>query len=388
MATIDNQAPLTQAKRVTLIGAVANLFLAVSKLIVGTLSHSHALVADGIHSLSDLLTDALVLITAHYGGQAADAEHPYGHKRIETLGAIVLAIVLLLVACGIMVDALKHIFVDPDNIQPGVTALIMAAISVGVNEWLFQITNRVGLRINSAVLKANAWHHRSDAASSLVVVVGLIGALFGWLFMDAVAAILVALLIFKMGVSIATKGVRELIDTSVEPDVVKQIETLISNIPGVEECHECRTRLTGGNIMVDVHVIVNSKISVSEGHRIGEQVEKELFEHIDHMHDVVVHIDPEDDEHCAPCQHLPLRQEVLDTLETCLGVDSERVFLEQTTLHYLSGKISIGLVADIDRFDSAADRNEFITDVNKAVLPIDTINEIQVFFQSIHQPEG
>lgn len=374
--------PINEAKRVTLIGAGVNLLLAVCKICIGKISHSHALIADGVHSLSDLLTDALVMVTSHYGSQDADKEHPYGHRRIETVGSIVLAVVLILVAIGIMYDAITHIMTEPNLVKPGMIALVMAVISVIANEWLYQITKIVGVRIHSAVLIANAWHHRSDAASSLIVVIGLLGTFVGWLFLDAAAAVLVALMILRMGGKLVWTGLRELIDTSVEPRLYDKIKQVITDTPGVAECHELRTRFAGGKIFTDVHVIVAPKVSVSEGHRIGEQVELNLFQSIEHMHDVIVHIDPEDDEHCAPCKHLPLRHVVIQQIHDALAEVVYAQHIDQFTLHYLSGKLHIQLGVPLSVFPDKATMMEFETQVLPVLKALPQVEQIQLFFYS------
>ena len=374
--------PIDQAKRVTLIGAGVNLTLALLKLIIGKMSNSHALIADGVHSLSDLITDALVLVTAHYGYQEADSEHPYGHRRIETLGSVIIALVLILVAGGIMYDAIMHIITREELTAPGKIALAMATVSVIANEWLYRITQRTAKRLHSQVLTANAWHHRSDAGSSLVVVIALVGAALGWVWLDSLAAIVVALMIVHMGGKLAWSGVRELIDTSADYDVVLKIQKTIRQVPGVVATHQLRTRSLGGKIAVDVHVIVDTDISVSEGHHIGESVEQSLLNDIEHIMDVTVHIDPEDDE-CAPhCAHLPLRDEIVGQLKQQTQNTQYAKLADRYILHYLSGKILLEVGVPIAHCPTPQITEQYHTEWQTIIASFDDIAEVKPFYYS------
>ena len=208
-----------QAKKVTLIGAFVNALLGCIKVLGGTFFHSHALVADGIHSFSDLLTDGMVLFASKYGSQDADNSHPYGHQRIETAATLFLALLLILVGTGIAWDSLYDI-INKSHHVPEWLALPIAVISILANEGLFHYTQRIGKHIHSDLIIANAWHHRSDAGSSIVVLLGLLGSLAGFIYLDAIAAILVGLLIIKMGWSYGWNSVKELVDTAVEPQLM------------------------------------------------------------------------------------------------------------------------------------------------------------------------
>lgn len=372
--------PLHTARQVTLIGAGVNVLLSIGKLVIGKVTQSHALIADGVHSLSDLLTDIFVLFTTHYGQQAADAEHPYGHRRIETVGSIIIAILMILAAAGIMYDAIIHVTSGALIQAPGILALVMAGISVVANEWLFRITQRAGQQLHLPILVSNAWHHRSDAASSLVVVVGLVGALFGWYFLDALAAIVVSLMIFHMGFKLIWSGLLELIDTSVEPAVLACIRNIISAVPGVRECHQLRTRMMGGKIAIDVHVIVEPTISVSEGHHIGEQVTNELLKKIEHILDVIVHIDPEDDEVSPSCDHLPLRGALVQSIQEKLRQIDPSVVADRFHFHYLSGKIYLDLGLPMTAFFDVATMKSYQMQASTLLQSINEIAEVNVFF--------
>lgn len=345
--------------RITWWGVVVNIVLAISKLIAGFISQSHALIADGFHSFSDLISDAMVLFASKHSSQEADEDHPYGHARYETLATIGVGVFLFAVAAGIAIDAIQRL-ISPDAISvvPGAIALWVAVFSIVSNEVLFQYTIRVSKKIKSKLLEANAWHHRTDSISSVVVFIGIGGSMIGWPVLDDVAAILVALMIAKIGWDLGHQSVQELVDTALEPEVIEAIKQHILKINGVEELHMLRTRRMGHNALVDVHILVDSKLSVSEGHQISETVEYSLIRHFDDINDVTVHIDTEDDEH-APnsCRDLPLRNRVVADLKHCWSHIPETRNIEDITLHYIEGKISVVItlpLSSLTTLESAA----------------------------------
>ena len=300
--------------RVTLIGSVVDLLLGVSKIFVGFTAQSQALIADGVHSLSDLVTDVAVLYAAKHSHQEADEDHPYGHGRIETVVTVGLGIALIGVAMGIMIDATQRLF-DPNSLlSPGVLALVIASISVVAKEVIYQYTMVIARRYRSNMLKANAWHSRSDAISSIIVVIGIIGSMAGLAYLDAIAAIGVGIMIAKIGWDLAWSSLKELIDTGLEAERVEAIEKSILEVDGVDKLHILRTRQIGADALVDVHIQVDSHLSVSEAHYISEKVRSKLIAEIDEVIDVMVHIDPEDDEHIPEIEELPLRTEMLKKL--------------------------------------------------------------------------
>jgi cation diffusion facilitator family transporter len=213
-----------EIRRVTLWGVVVNLLLAIIKIVGGVIGYSHALLADGIHSLSDLASDAMVLYAAKHAGEEADDDHPYGHGRFETLATVVLGVFLILVSFGIAYDALTRLIANETIEIPEFFTLAIAAISILSNEALYHFTNNVGIRINSQLLIANAWHHRSDAISSVVVLAGIAGAQMGVPAFDVAAAFIVALMIAKIGYDLGYQGVKELVDTGLSPEIVDQIK--------------------------------------------------------------------------------------------------------------------------------------------------------------------
>ena len=338
-----------RTKRVTLVGALINVLLSVLKVVFGVIGQSQALIADGVHSISDLISDVLVLVAAKHTSKDADANHPYGHGRIETLVTVGLGLLLIAVSGGICIDALHRILEPTSLLHPGWVALMVALISIVSKEYLYHYTMRVAQQFKSKMLRANAWHHRSDAISSVIVLVGVGGSMLGWPYLDAVAAIGVAIMIGKIGWDISFQSVLELVDTGLEPEHVAIIEDRIQSIPGVKQLHMLRTRRVGGNALVDVHIQVSPKLSVSEGHYIGEKVRSILIEEDDEVSDVMVHIDPEDDEKIALSSDLPTRKEVESLLhQRWLNIPSA-AFIEKIILHYLDGKIHVELLLPLDK---------------------------------------
>ncbi len=332
-----------QAKKVTLIGAVSNALLGVIKLVGGFLFHSHALVADGLHSFADLITDGMVLLASKYGSIDADDTHPYGHQRIETAATFLLSLLLILAGFGIAWDSIYEL-IHTTYTMPQWLSLPVICISILSNEFLFHYTLRIGKRINSKLITANAWHHRSDAASSLVVFLGLIGSLAGYAYLDTVAAIIVAMMIIKMGWSYGWNSIKELVDTAVSSTLLAQIEQVIQNVDGVKKIHQLRSRFMGEDVLVDVHILVSPKISVSEGHYIAQHVDRALVEQIDSVKDVIVHVDPEDDEVCSPSLHLPSRDVIAKQLLTEVHLNFPQILF--WNVHYLDGKISIDVACN------------------------------------------
>lgn len=333
----------SMAKKITLIGALVNALLGIIKTVGGALLHSHALIADGVHSFSDLLTDIMVVFASKYGSQDADESHPYGHQRIETAATLMLALLLILAGAAIAWHSVEE-WLHLTFTVPGKLSLPIAVLSIIANEALFHYTQRIGKQIHSPLITANAWHHRSDAASSLVVLIGLIGSIAGFVSLDALAAIIVGAMIIKMGLSYGWSSVKELVDTAVPPDILKQIAGVIQQVNGVQKIHQLRSRSMGKDIYVDVHILVSSYISVSEGHYIAQHVHQILMDTIAHVKDVTVHVDPEDDETTSPSLHLPSRLQ----LENKLLCQWQRDYpdIQSWVVHYLDGALTVDLACN------------------------------------------
>jgi cation diffusion facilitator family transporter len=369
-----------EIRKVTLIGSAVDLSLGVVKLIVGFLANSQALIADGVHSLSDLATDFMVLFAAKHGSRDADEQHPYGHGRFETLATVALGIALIVVAAGITWDAADRLFNPDELLRPGILALLVGVISVIGKEWTYHYTMRLARKLKSNMLKANAWHSRSDAISSVVVVIGVGGTMAGLEYLDSVAAVLVGVMIGKIGWDLAWQSVHELVDTALDPERVNIIRQEILSVGGVCKLHMLRTRMMGGEALVDVHVIVDPKLSVSEGHYIGETVRKHLIEEVDEIADVMVHVDSEDDERMKPSLDLPSRSQITKKLEECWTGMALASKIERVVLHYLDGKLDVEVCLAVDAVEQAT--NAELEALHRAACQADEIRELSIYFRA------
>jgi cation diffusion facilitator family transporter len=368
------------SRKAAAVGAITNSVLAVLKILFGWLGHSQSLIADGIHSLSDLLTDALVLFTARHASEAPDEEHPYGHGRFETVGTLVLGSLLVTVGVGIIWDAVNRLFAPEALLKPETMTLYVAAFSILANEALFFYTRHLAGLINSDLLRANAWHHRSDSVSSIVVLVGIGGTILGLPYLDAIAAVLVGLMVVKIGWELGWQAIQELADAGLEEESLAEIHRVIGGVSGVNSVHMLRTRKLGGHALADVHVQVDPWLSVSEGHRIAEVVQYGLIDRVDVLEDVTVHIDPEDDEAGPSCAGLPLRKEAEKLLiahwsELDCFVDRKRI-----VLHYLSGRIDIDLYLPIHCFNSNKEAEQLRERFERALVDSDVFGKVQIWF--------
>lgn len=369
-----------ESRRITLMGAAKNSFLCIIKIFFGITGHSHALFADGVHSLSDLIIDTLVLMASRFGSKAADSDHPYGHGRIETAATMLLAFFLALAGIGIIIDAGYEIYGVRAATKPDSYVLIIALFSVVVNEILFQYTRLIGKKIKSNLLITNAWHHRSDSGSSLVVLLGAGGAILGFPSLDAIAAVIVGIMILKTAWTFGWSSIRELVDTGVDETTVEKIKATIKTINGVRAVHQLRTRSIAGAIFLDVHVLVDSYLSVSEGHYIGQQVHFKLTEQIPEIVDVTLHVDPEDDEIFPPSLNLPNRDEILRLLQqqwqSLLGSHE----IQRATLHYLSGKVQVELHLPANIVSTDEGRAQLVLHLQAVSKQVDFISQIKVLF--------
>ena len=378
---LTNNPRYLEVRKVTLIGSVVDFLLGVAKILVGLLAHSQALIADGLHSLSDLATDFVVLYAAKHSHREADEDHPYGHGRIETLTTVGLGITLIAVAFGIGYDATRRMN-EPDLLlAPGMLALGVAFVSVIAKEIIYRYTRNAAVRLRSNMLMANAWHSRSDAISSIVVVIGVGGAMMGYPYLDAVAAIAVAVMIAKIGFDLVRASTKELIDTALEPEVVDAIRKEISKVEGVRALHMLRSRRSGGDALVDLHVQVDPCISVSEGHQIGDTVRRRLLKRIDEVTDVTVHIDPEDDERESLSDKLPLRGDLVRELQR-KWADIEGVDAEHITLHYLRGKLRIDLELPLAVLEAVPDTRGLIDKIERAAKELPEVDSVNVSFRA------
>ncbi len=343
MAEILDAARIGKLKaRASYVGATVNVFQALIKIGFGILGQSAALIADGIHSLSDLLSDLLVIIAVRLGSREADYEHPYGHRRFETIATVILGVSLIAIG-GAITWSVMNRMANPEHLPvPNVISLGIAAVSILVNEWLYHYTKRIAKKTRSKLLMANAWHQRSDAITSLVVLFGIGAVMLGYPLADAIAAIVVALMVAKIGLNLVLESIKELVDTSLPPRLIAEIRTTIMGIDGVEGIHLLRTRQMGEDALIDAHIVVDPRITVSEGHTIGDTVRDELISRFDDVMDVLVHVDPEDDEGLFEHNKPLTRADVQVLLDQYL-VDI-KTSIEDFRIHYLNGQIEVEVI--------------------------------------------
>lgn len=369
-----------ETRRITLIGGALDLALGILKIAVGKFSYSQSLVADGVHSLSDLVTDVLVIWAAKQASREPDADHPYGHQRIETVATIVLGLLLLTVAGAIALDAANDLLSRVTIQTPTFWALVVASVSVLSKEIIYHYTMRVATRIRSDLLRSNAWHSRSDALSSIVVIIGVGGSMIGISWLDAAAAVLVALMIVYVAAGMIRQGVRELIDTGVDAEQLAAIREAAKKIEGVTDIHDLRTRRMGSDVYVDGHVLVDSKISVSEGHRIGDAVFYSLKSRFENITDITIHVDSEDDAAYQRSSHLPLRSEITARLrESWQDIDGADN-VERIVLHYIDGRIQIEAWVALNKFESLEQAKDTAAKLRASCAHDGQIENLQVLF--------
>ena len=282
---------LAAASRSTWVSVGVNLVLTVLQIAVGVLAKSQGLIADGIHSLSDLVADFVVLFASHHSKKDADEDHPYGHQRFETAASLVLGTLLLVVGLGMLWSA-AHKLEAPETVQTvHIVALWVAGGALIAKELLFRYMLSVAKRVKSSMLVANAWHARSDAASSLVVGIGIIGNLAGYPILDPIAALIVGFMVTKMGWGFSWDALHDLMDRAVDEEEVQAIRTTLIETPGVSGVHDLRTRKMGDMVVVDAHIEVDSTITVEAGHNIAVEARRRVL-HRHRVLNLMTHVDP------------------------------------------------------------------------------------------------
>ncbi len=368
------------SKRVTIVGALINVVLSVLKVVFGFVAQSHALIVDGIHSLSDLMSDAMVWFASHHAQHGPDEKHPYGHGRFETGATLGLGVLLIIIAAGIVWDSVVRLFSPEQLLHPGQLALVVAILSVAIKEGLYHYTMIVGRRIGSKMIQANAWHHRSDAISSIVVVIGIGGTMAGLPYLDTMAAVIVGVMIAQVGWELGWSAFEELMDAGLGQEELDQVKEIIHSVDGVESIHMLRTRSIGGEVTMDVHVLVAPWLSVTEGHMISQTVMNRLLDEVAEISDVTVHIDPEDDEAGSPTQDLPLRQQAVKKLNHCWESIPEAKEIQQIILHYRDGKIDIDLYLPLSSYGGEGELSALYSRLLDPLNEEKDFRELKVFF--------
>ena len=368
------------ALRVTWLGLFANLILAIAKGFIGTIAHSSALIADAGHSVSDLLSDSITLWAVHMSGVPKDKNHPYGHGKFETVGTFIVAIFLLLTGVGVAWHVLNKI--DTQEV-PGTAALWMAGIAICFKEALFHVTRMVGRRSGSRVLLANAWHHRSDAISSVAALVGIGGAQWGIPLMDPIAGVLVAGLIIKTGIDIGYESIRELTDETVEEEVISELGHILAEIDGVDHFHEMRARRMGPQLLVDLHIEVDSMMSISAAHQVAERVRLRILDELPAVNEVLVHVDAEDDFVESKVGIEETKDIVLMRPQTEIESDVKKILTEIPEIqgithiycHYLNQELTVQVNILLDEEMQIRDAQKI---ASKARIKIEEIKDIDV----------
>ncbi len=279
-------------KAVTFLGIIVNVVLAVIKMSVGLLAGSPALAADGIHSLSDIVTDLAVLFGTHLSLKEPDEKHPYGHGRMETFSAFFVSLILCTVGALMVYYAIMSI-AKGQKVAFSVAASIVAISSVILKEWLYRITKKVAKEIKSSALYANAWHHRSDAFSSVAVLIGYMALKFGFEYGDQFAAIGVGLMVIAAGAKVLGKCFREFAESSADAQTLKKIQKIVSDNTDVKQWHKLRTRIVGRELFVDLHILVDPALNIMTGHEIAEKIEEDIHQNLTVPVNVIVHVEPD-----------------------------------------------------------------------------------------------
>ncbi|MBF0286850.1 MAG: cation diffusion facilitator family transporter [SAR324 cluster bacterium] len=327
------------------LGVIANLGLALLKGIIGVIANSSAMVADAAHSLSDLLSDGVTLWAIYMTKKPKDHDHPYGHGKFETIGTLFVAILLGFAGVGIAFHSLQ--FVESPS-PPGTLALWAAIGSILIKEGMYHITAAVGKRAGSRILVANAWHHRSDAFSSVVALIGIGASQLGYPILDPIAGVLVAGLIIKAGIEMGRESTRELADEMAEDDILETLDTIMKEIDGFEHYHQARARKMGPYTLMDMHLEVPSTISVSVAHQISERVRQSILTNIPAVNEVLIHIDAEPDtEEIYQTLMRPLA-EVENDIREALSTVPEIQGISHILCHYLRQKIMVQIEITVD----------------------------------------
>ena len=285
--------------RITFVGSVGNLILLLFKFVAGIWGHSSAMLADAVHSLSDFVTDVVVIVFVNISSKPKDAGHDYGHGKYETLATSIIGLALLVVGVSLFWDSLHKVFdywvLGEPLESPGWIALMAALVSILIKELLFQITYRVGKRQNSQAVIANAWHHRPDALSSIGTTLGIGGAILlgpDWHVLDPLAAMVVSVFIVKVSLELMIPAINDLLEQSLPKEVENEILSIISENPKVKEPHNLRTRRIGNDFAIEVHIRVDGDMSVREAHALTKEIERKLYQKYGNTTHVVIHVEP------------------------------------------------------------------------------------------------
>lgn len=288
---MDNVQRIKIANRISVVTIIANIILSVIKVFIGFVGRSNAIIADGIHSLSDVFSTVVALIGIRLANKADDENHPYGHERIEPVMGKVLANILLLTAVFMGYSGIKSI-IQGDYTTPGKITIYAAIFSIVVKEWMYRYTAKAAKKIESSALLADAWHHRTDALSSVGSLIGVTGAILGYAILDSVAAVVISIFVAKVAIDIYLQSVKELIDSAADEETVEEIKKIILGTQGVIRIDKLKTRIHANKLYVDVDISVNKNLSLSDAHDIAENVHDKIESDIKKVKHCMVHVNP------------------------------------------------------------------------------------------------
>lgn len=343
-------------RRVTWAGAAVNLPLALGKIAAGLLGQSAALVADGVHSLADLATDVAVLWALGHSARAPDREHPYGHGRFETLVTLGIAAVLVVTALGILVDAAGRVLAATGPERPTALALVAVLVALAAKEALYRMTLRVGRRTGSTLIVANAWHHRSDAASSVVAALGIGAAMAGWPGFDAMAAAAIALMLIWIGWKQGRPAVAELVDEQATEADRAALRAQLARSAGVEGVRHLRMRQHGAALVADASLLVDPRLTVTEGHRIAEAARADAIRAIPALGQLVLHVEPMGHAEGYGAEAAPLRGEIEGAIRALMAEAAPGASIEELRLGYFAEGLTVEIVTclpEATRMDQA-----------------------------------
>lgn len=356
MTEINQQERYQIISRVNWLCTAVDTLLTILKLGIGLAVRSPALIADGLHSLSDLATDILALILGRMARHGPDQDHPYGHARYETVGTAVLGTVLMMVALGISVENVQAMLAG-NSITPHWIAMVAVVVSIVSKEALFHITMKYARQTNSNLLEANAWHSRSDSLSSIVVMVGLLAGYAGWPWVEYIAALGVAALIGKMGAELAWDAIQDLIDRGVSDDQKAGYIESLKQLRDIKDVHLLRSRLMGNDVFLDAHIQVAPQISVSEAHQINDFATATLKQSHLEIKDVTLHIDFEPDHRHQTTTLSPKRQDIENLLN-----EADIQLPVRFDLHYQHNQVVVDLIyKNADEAEQAAEHCDQLT---------------------------
>lgn len=371
----DNRNSIIQ--RVTIVGVVVNILLSIAQIVSGLLAHSQALVADGLHTLADLFSDFIVLLTNHHAAKEADDDHPYGHGRIETLSSIFLGVALIGTAIGIGFRGIESI-INPSQTPVENYALAFAVLAILSKEFLYRYTIINARKIKSVLLESNAMHHRSDVFSSVIVLIGIGAQLAGIAYMDAVAALIVSIMISLMGLHLVRKAFAELIDTSLDQELVDKVKNQILANDGVVAVHSLRSRSMGGMGFIDTEIRVNPRLSVSEAHYISLSIEKSVRKNFSEISDITVHIDPVAETDHDTLLELPKRSELLFNLYSAWESLEDSANIKNIHLHYLESQVEVDIILPLAY--GCNPHNQLAENLLKRASDIHHIGQINIYY--------